>query len=367
MVHPPADGGCPPEPDHCGHGYGAVEVEQPERVDIPAAKEPGDPDFRAAFVSPEGFYLLGGDYETMEFRIAIEIFQDAVGKLMIESGADAHGFTAAMMFHIRRDSAVQEATAETALYERGTMKVEITLYKVPQSWSDEQIADFALTKDVQGAVKGAEQKITRVDAKTVSFLWLFQGTAFTLAQRTGLPLKLCEDFFKRFASTYKGLDKGMKGMAELAVTENVVQAANGDLYAYTTGYGGIRRWVKLPQSPHYEWFDTQDAYKAAEKAYQRLIRRCQRELCNLPMQGSNAVITAEALVDIADQGEETGVYPWLSIYDEIVCVAPDSVAPETVKAIGETAMMKAANHYMKFVSAGVEFDVEKAGKYWRKS
>ena len=178
---------------------------------------------------------------------------------------------------------------------------------------------------------------------------------------------MCDDFFVRFASTFKGLDKGAKELAEKAVTENVVQAANGDLYAFSTGYCGIRRWVKLPQSPHYEWFSNEADWKAAEKQYQRLIKRCQRELINVPMQAGNAVITTEALLALADQGEETGIFPWASFYDEIICVAPDSVPVELTKEVGERAMKAAADKYTSFVRIGVEFDVAKAGKTWKKS
>ncbi len=339
----------------------------PNFFNIPAAKEEGDADFRGAFMSPEGHYLLGGDYESMELRIAFNMFEDVVGRAMVESGVDGHGFSAAMMFHIRRSAEVSAPASETVVYERGTTKTPIALFRVPQSWSDERVAEFALTEEVQKAVTSVEKKLTRVDAKTVTFLFLFQGTSFTLAQRTGLPLKVCDEFFRQFANTYSGMDKGMKELAEVAVTENVVQAANGDLYAFSVGYGNVRRWVKLPTSPHYEWFSNEADWKEAERQYRRLIKRCQRELCNVPMQSSNAVITAEALVALADQGEETGVYPWASFYDEVICVAPDSVPPETVKALGETAMKDAAGRYMHFVKAGVEFDVAKAGKTWKKS
>lgn len=338
----------------------------PNLLNIPAAKEAGDPDFRRAFIVPEGFYLLGADFETMEFRIAIEVFRDVVGKKMVESGADAHGFTAANMFHIRRGD-VNEVQGITDTYTRGTMEVPITVFVVPKSWTDEQIAELALDPTVQAAVQAVEKKITRGDAKSVTFLWLFQGTAFTLAERTGLPQPICDDFFSRFANVYKGLDQGIKAYAEYCIDNNVIEPAEGVKYAYAEGYGGIRRYVELPQAPYYRQFGSAVAYEAAAKQYKRLIRRAQRKLCNLPMQGGNAVITTEALLLNVARGQPMGVFPWLSIYDEIIDVAPATVETKYTKMLLEGSMLDAADNHMTFVHAGAEANADKAGRYWKKS
>src|SRR5262249_7015547 len=152
--------------------------------------------FRGAFVSSEGCYWLGSDYETMEFRIGGDISRDVVVLKMVTSGADAHGFSAAQMFHIRKGE-VAGPTPVPETYRRGTMEVPITVFEVPSEWTAEQIADFALTPEVLEVVTSVAKKITRGDAKSVTFLYLFRGTAYTLAMRTGLPVEQCEDFFAR--------------------------------------------------------------------------------------------------------------------------------------------------------------------------
>lgn len=335
----------------------------PNFLNIPAAKEEGDPDFRGAFLANEGMLLLGADYETMELRIAGDISRDPVVKKMVESGSDAHGFTAAQMFHIEK-APVSAPSQRQSTYRRGTMEVPVTIFAVPQQWTAEQIAEYALTQEVQAAVAGVMKKLTRGDAKSVTFLWLFQGTPYTLAQRTGLPVEVCEDFFGRFAGVYVVMDGYMKDLAETVYT-NYIVGDDGRQYAWSEGYGGIRRWVLLPHNPHDREYGS--AYFAAAREHKRMMRRAQRELCNLPMQGGNAVITTEALLRIVERGRRYGIIPWLAIYDEIVTTFPATVRPAVVKGILESSMLEAADQYMTFIPAGAEADIGKVGNRWVKS
>lgn len=337
----------------------------PNFLNIPAAKEEGDPDFRGAFLANEGMLLLGADYETMELRIAGDISQDPVVKKMVESGADAHGFTAAQMFHIEK-APVSTPSKQTRSYRRGTMEVPITVFTVPQHWTAEQVAEYALTEEVQAAVAEVMKKLTRGDAKSVTFLWLFQGTPYTLAQRTGLPVEVCEDFFGRFAGVYVVMDSYMKDLAETVYT-NYIDGEDGRRYAWSEGYGGIRRWVLLPHNPHDRDYHGNGAYLAAAREYKRMMRRAQRELCNLPMQGGNAVITTEALLRIVERGRRYGIIPWLAIYDEILVTFPATVRPALVKSVLEGSMLEAADQYMTYIQAGAEADLGKVGTRWVKS
>ena len=337
----------------------------PNLLNIPAAKEDGDPDFRGAFIAPEGRLILGADFETMELRIAGDISRDPVVKKMVESGADAHGFTAAQKFHIEKTK-VTSVLESQGNYRRGTTEVPITVFEVPDSWSSEQVAQFALTPEVQSAVGAVNKKLTRGDAKSVTFLWLFQGTPFTLAQRTGLPLEVCEDFFVRFSSVYTVMDNYMKSLAETVHT-NYIEGNDGKRYSWAEGYGGIRRWVQLPQCPNDREYHSYGEYVVAAREYRRQLRRVQRELCNLPMQGGNAVITAEALLKIVERGHRYGVLPFLSIYDEILVSFPATVNPATVKSILEGSMLEAADRYMTYIPAGAEADLKKLGSSWVKS
>jgi DNA polymerase I-like protein with 3'-5' exonuclease and polymerase domains len=341
----------------------------PNWLNIPAAKEPGDPDFRGAIIAHEGHYFLGADYETMELRIAGDISGDPMVKALVESKADAHGFTAANMFHIVPGN-VKEPTAKQEVYRRGTATYDITVWIVPHTWNPEQVAEFALSETGTGAVKEVKAKygkdITRGDAKSVTFLWLFQGTPFTLAQRTGLPQDICEDLFRRFAGVYNVMDSHMKGLAN-SVYSNQFRGADGRLYAYSEGYGGIRRYVELPDEPEQHDYPGYAAFYAASKEYQRQMRRASRELCNLPMQGGNAVITCKALLKLVKDGERKGIEPTMCIYDEIIARAPLTTSAETTKIYLEDAMLSAAEPFMTYVPAGAEADVEKAGTKWVKS
>lgn len=363
-VHP-LTGRIHPTFQIAGTDTGRYSSTAPNFLNIPAAKEEGDPDFRGAFIVPEGWLLLGADFETMELRIAGDISRDPVVKKMVESGADAHGFTAAQMFHIEK-AKVAAPSKKQGTYRRGTMEVPITIFVVPDTWTAEQVAAFALTQDVQAAVGEVVKKLTRGDAKSVTFLWLFQGTPFTLAQRTGLPVEVCEDFFGRFAGVYVVMDTYMKELAETVYT-NYIEGDDGKRYAWAEGYGGIRRWVQLPHNPHDREYNSYGNYFGAAKEYKRMMRRAQRELCNLPMQGGNAVITAEALLKLVERGHRYGVLPFLAIYDEILVTFPETVSPVTVKSMLEGSMLEAADQYMTFIQAGAEADLKKVGNRWVKS
>ncbi len=293
-------------------------------------------------------------------------------KKLAESGQDAHGFTCANMFHIEMVEGLQTPRLRTDVYRRGSQEFVISIWQVPAHWTPEQAAEFALSPDMLAAVKKVKddygKDITRVDAKSVTFLWLFQGTPFTLALRTGLGIDHCELLFERFAGVYTVMNGYMKDLAERAVTENVLEMDNGVKIAFSEGYNGIRRYVELPVEPWQdEYRGNYRAYYGAYKEWKRQMRRAQRALCNLPMQGGNALITCEALLKIIEEGGRLGVYPKMAVYDEIIVEAPDSVRPIILKGILERAMLGSARKYMAYVQPGAEADIKKAGKTWVKS
>src|SRR5258706_12649316 len=78
-----------------GTDTGRYSSTQPNWLNLPAAKEPGDPDFRGAIISEHDRYWLGAGYETMELRIAGDISRDPVGKELAGSAPAAHRFTCA--------------------------------------------------------------------------------------------------------------------------------------------------------------------------------------------------------------------------------------------------------------------------------
>jgi DNA polymerase I-like protein with 3'-5' exonuclease and polymerase domains len=357
-IHP-LTGRVHPQFHIAGTDTGRYSSTGPNFLNIPAAKEEGDPDFRGAFEAPEGHLLLGGDLEAMEMRIAGDISRDPAIQKMVLSGADAHKFSAASMFHLRRGD-VREPTWQGDEVPYGTSREKIEVLVVPRAYTDQQLIELAASPEVQAKVT----KVTRTIAKMVGFLWLFRGTAFTLAQRTGMTVEVCEDFFKRFETVYDKMSGHMNAIAE-SVHTNVIEGDDGKRYAWSEGYGGIRRWVTLPHNPE-GWGHTQDYYQAARE-YKRAMRRAQRELCNLPCQGGNAIITAEALLKIVERGYRFGIYPWLSIYDEVICVFPETANPTQVKALLESAMLETADSYMQFVPAGFEADLKKVSRVWVKS
>lgn len=340
----------------------------PNVLNIPAAKEEGDPDFRSAFLSVEGNLLLGADFDAMELRIAFDVTQDDVGKAMVESGKDGHTFTAAMAFHLR------EGTNERTVTERfryGTTDYDIPVTEYRKGLTTADVVTIALGDELTAKVKAVPQKITRTVAKSVTFLYLFGGAAFTLAQRTGLPVQQCELFFERFEQgVYPKMSAGMMQFRK-DVWKTVFEGADGKEYAYATAYGGVRRYFELPKAPSRSDFPQgwagNGAFFGAQKEYKRRLRKIEREAGNIKCQGGNAIITAEALVRLTEEGCPMGIYPWLAIYDEIIMTFLKVVSLVVVKDLLETAMLESAANYMTFVPAGAEADLNKVGERWVKS
>jgi DNA polymerase I-like protein with 3'-5' exonuclease and polymerase domains len=340
----------------------------PNLLNIPAAKEEGDPDFRGAFLADEGKLLLGADFDSMEFRIAGDVSREPKIRAMVEANADAHSFTAAMSFHIRVNNAIKEPQLVDGVYMRGTTSIPIKVWEVPGAWASEQITEFAFSKAVSDVVVSVPKKITRGDSKSTSFLYLFGGGPFTLAVRTGLPQDFCEQLFEKFTATYPVMDAYLKRVMQTSVIDTVLYDEDGFRYAYCEGYMGIRRYVQLPEPPDQKRFlNNHTGMYIAQKEYQRQIKRCQRELVNLKMQGGNAVITAEALNYIVERGAALGVYPWLSVYDEVICTFPKKADPYTAKIVLEGAMLDAAERWMTYVPPGATAELAKVGTYWVKS
>lgn len=350
-----------------GADTGRYSSTRPNTLNIPAGKEEGDPDYRSAFLAPEGFYLIGADYESMELRIMGDRTRDPVVKRMVSSGGDPHAFTAAMMFHIR-SAAVEAPRKVKDTFRYGTSTFTIDVFEVPQRWAPSEVAEFALTDEVQGAVGAVPKRTTRTVAKSVTFLWLFRGGPFTLAQRTGLPEEQCEAFFARFNEVYSQMAVGMDQVAE-SVFENYIEADDGIRYAYSEAYGGLRRWFQMPHNPSRREYPSGWAgelqFKEAQRQYRRELNAIKREACNLPAQGSNAFITARALNLIIERGRPLGIRPFLSIYDEIILLVPDRVPVEAAKVILESSMLDPADEFMQYIPAGAE--AGKPSKYWIKS
>ncbi len=338
----------------------------PNLLNQPTAKEPGDPDFRAAYVSPEGTFFLGADMDGMEMRIAGDMARDDVVRQMVESGADAHAFSAANMYHLRQ-SDVSEPTCVDDVYRRGTASYDIKVWELPKAWSQAQVIDFASRPEVLSHImKEVYEKITRTDGKVAGFTFLFRGSAYGLALKNGLAVETGEEIMRRFSTVYPGMDAYLTKVGERIHTDHLVME-DGAKCAYSEGYGGIRRYVVVPEAPTHREFPNYRDYSQEAWEYKRKLGRCSRELANLPMQGGNAVITAEALLYVVERGEKSGVFPWLSVYDEIIAVAPDRVKPTVVKGIVESSILDAADRYMKFVPAGATAELEKVGTHWVKS
>jgi len=346
-----------------GTDTGRYTCNRPNLLNIPTPKGEDDVDFRAAFLAPEGYLFGNADYAAMEQRIAACITQDPVLVRLFLEGGDSHSVTAAMMFHLRRGN-VSEPTVVEDDFRYGTETKKIKVLVVPQHASDDEMFRYATSEQVLGFV---DKKTTRTIAKMVGFLFYFGGSAYTLAVRTNAPVEQAEDFFNRFTSTYAVLAAGFQALGQKPFQSWFV-LEDGTKLGYAEAYGGLRRYFELPEPPSRNDFPPglkgEFQFQAAQKEFRRQRGAIEREGKNMPTQGGNAMITAEAILLMWELGKPLGIKPWLAIYDEFLVLVPKKVPASMANWVITHSMTEPAKKYMAVVPADAE--PNPMSPYWAK-
>jgi len=205
-----------------------------------------DTNIRSFFIAPEDYKFITIDYAAMELRVLAHIAKEGNMQTAFNQGLDLHTYTARLLFN----------------------KQDIT-------------------------------KSERQIAKTVSFLIVYGGGAFNLAETTGISMKRADKIIKNYQNVYPGVFEYM---------EFVNQYIKSNKYAYTIF--GRRR--NLPD------VDSQD-FSVVNRAY--------RQGLNFTIQSTASDILLCGLLGSYRRLREEGVnaYPVATVHDsiEVVCHKDD--------------------------------------------
>jgi len=209
---------------------------------------------RSLFVAPQGYKFITIDYAAMELRVLAHIAKEGNMQLAFNQGADLHTYTAQMLFNKE-----------------------------------------AITKE--------ERQI----AKAVSFLIVYGGGAFNLAETTGISMRRAEKIIKNYQNVYPGIFEYM---------EFVNSYIKSNKYAYTIF--GRRR--NLPD------VDSKDF---------SVVNRALRQGLNFTIQSTASDILLCGLLGAYRTLRERGLdaYPVATVHDSIEVVCHEKDLEECLKIL----------------------------------
>jgi len=198
---------------------------------------------RSIFTAPPGYAFIAADYAAMELRVLSHIARDGNMQTAFNQGADLHTYTAKLLFN----------------------KDKIT-------------------------------KQERQIAKTVSFLIVYGGGPFNLAETMGIPMRRAEKIISNYKNVYPGIFEYMEFVNEFI-------KSNG--YAYTI-FGRKRN---LPD------VGSRD---------RSVVNRALRQGLNFTIQSTASDILLCSLLGASRRFKEAGLEarPVATVHDSIEIVSP---------------------------------------------
>jgi len=226
---------------------------------------PSTSEFRNAFIAPEGWSFTGVDYSSQELYVAAQASGDDGYWTAIKEGLDLHSYSASLIFGDKWFKAGGDARPK-------------------------------------GKPKTPQLAKMRKAAKSLSFSLLYGSSALSLSENLEIShkeaLALMEAYFEHFPK----LAKYMQQKNAFGIANKYVRA--------------------LPPFGRVRFFDM--------PVNKGEVNSIGRKSQNFPIQGTSATITKLALVYIKDYIEKKGlsdsVKIVLTVHDEILCIAKDSIA-----------------------------------------
>ena len=206
---------------------------------------------RSIFTAPRGEAFIAADYAAMELRVLSHIAKEGNMQLAFNQGEDLHSYTARLLFN-KQDISKQE----------------------------------------------------RQIAKTVSFLIVYGGGAFNLAETMGIPLKRAEKIIKNYENVYPGI---------FAYMDHVNNFIKENGYAYTI-FGRKRN---LP-----------DVYSKDRQ----VVNRALRQGLNFTIQSAASDILLTSLLGASRRFKEAGLKarPVATVHDSIEVICPQEEVEKTL-------------------------------------
>ncbi len=296
-----------------GADTGRLSSEKPNIQNIPNDRE--DPNsevklsFRDCFVAEPGNRILTADYSQCELRILAELSQDRRFMEIFESGGDLHVITSQEVF--KYDDRHLDAYGKLKKEDKpGVNLVEL--------FSEAEAEMYKHVSECRGRTKA------------INFGIAYGLSAWSLADRFKIPMEEAEGILSDYFKTYSGIKRWLGKNGHEAIVNR-----------YSQTILGRKRFYKLP--------DPED-----EEAFRRSKGAVRRAGNNAVIQGTNADITKEALVQLQKAYRSIDTAKILfTVHDEIVSECAVEKAEEVAEVKAEI-MRRAFHRFVKTVPVGTD-------------
>lgn len=196
---------------------------------------------------------------------------------------------------------------------------QIELRVVAHMAQDQAMLDaFAAGQDIHAATAAAIYSIPidqvdssqRRKAKAINFGLIYGMSPYGLTQTTDLTLAEAEGFVEAYFEQFPGIKFFLEDLKEQAVKQGYVE----------TLMGRRRYFPQLSSGANFN-----------------IRRREEREAINAPIQGTAADIMKQAMLDVQEDLEKSGLSArmLLQVHDELVLEAPDQEVDATIQRVQE--------------------------------
>lgn len=227
-------------------------ADKPMGVSFHTLPRTTEDNIRSIFAAPKGWKFIAADYAAMELRVLAHVANEGRMQEAFKSGADLHTYTAQLLFN----------------------KKEIS-------------------------------KEERQIAKAVSFLIVYGGGAFNLAETVGIPMKRAENIIKNYQNVYPGIFSYMDQVNNLIL---------GQGYAETI-FGRRRHLTDI---------------KSKDR---KVVNRALRQGLNFTIQSTASDIMLCALLGVSRDLQEANMQARVvaTVHDSLEVVCPPEEVEEVVK------------------------------------
>ncbi len=293
-----------------GADTGRLSSEKPNIQNIPQDRDDQDVtiSFRDCFEAVPGHKILTADYSQCELRILAELSQDKRFLEIFHSGQDLHIITSQQVF------GYSDAYLDT--YLKLKKKDDPNLPPLEDGFSKSEVEIYKNVSDY------------RNKTKTINFGIVYGLSAWSLSETFKIPQKDAEKILDNYFKTYNGIKRWLGKNAHTTVVNR---------YAETI----------LGRKKFFEMADPED-----EEKFRRSKGAVRRMGNNHVIQGTNADITKEALVNLQDAYDDIpGAKILFTVHDEIVSEVEEDSVDRVVKIKAEI-MKQAFHRFVKTVPVG---------------
>ncbi len=307
-----------------GTHTGRLSSDNPNIQNIPQDRENQEVkiSFRECFEAEKGNVILTADYSQCELRILAEITQDRKFLEIFRDDKDLHIITSQDVF------GYSDEDLNIYLKIKKHNKSEGNLGKL---FSEKEISSYKKVNEF------------RDKTKVINFGIVYGLSAWSLADRFKIPQDEAERILEKYMNTYSGIKHWLNKNGHESISKR-----------YSRTLIGRKRYYTLPNS------DDEEAFRRAKGAIRRMGN-------NAVIQGTNADITKEALIQLQKAyGDIEGAKILFTVHDEIVSEVSADKAEE-ISEIKAQIMKQAFHRFIKTVPVGVNDAVSvSAASHWAK-